>query len=162
MATLKDFRNERLRKLAELKKLGIDAYPAKVKRTHELRDITQQFDKVNGQLVTVVGRVQNIRRFGQIAFLVIKDMTGQLQLFLKADLLEGLNAANSQLGLEQLPLLDSGDFVEASGPVIKTQTGEISIEVHKLRLITKTFDHYPPNKMALLIKKNVYGGATLI
>ena len=143
MATLKDFRNERLRKLDELKKLGVDSYPAKAERTNYLIEITQKFDDINGQTVTVVGRIQNIRRFGQIAFLVIKDISGQLQLFLKADLVAGLKASNSQLGFDQLPMLDSGDFIEASGPVIKTQTGEISVEVHNLRLLTKSLRPLP-------------------
>ena len=143
MATLKDFRNERLRKLDELKKLGVDPYPAKAERTNYLIEITQKFDDLTGHQVTVVGRIQNIRRFGQIAFLVIKDISGQLQLFLKADLMAGLEASNSQLGFNQLPLLDSGDFVEASGTVIKTQTGEISVEVRNLRLLTKSLRPLP-------------------
>jgi Lysyl-tRNA synthetase (class II) len=45
--------------------------------------------------------------------------------------------------MEQLPLLDSGDFVEAHGPVIKTQTGEISVEVRRLRLLTKSLRPLP-------------------
>jgi lysyl-tRNA synthetase class 2 len=143
MATLKDFRNERLRKLEELKRLGVDSYPARAERTNYLDDITQKFDEMNGQHVSVVGRIQNIRRFGQIAFLVIKDMSGQLQLFLKADTVACLDAPNSQLGFEQLPLLDSGDFIEASGSVIKTQTGEISVDVQKLRLLTKSLRPLP-------------------
>ncbi|MDB5186262.1 MAG: lysyl-tRNA synthetase, partial [Candidatus Saccharibacteria bacterium] len=73
----------------------------------------------------------------------IRDMSGPLQLFLKADVVEGLNAEVSQIGFEQLPLLDSGDFVEAAGTVIKTQTGEVSIEVKNLRLLTKSLRPMP-------------------
>jgi lysyl-tRNA synthetase class 2 len=143
MATLKDFRNERLRKLDELIKLGIDPYPATTKRSHLLSEITEKFDELTGQQVSVVGRIQNIRRFGPIAFLVIRDISGHLQLFLKVDLMAGLDAPNSQLGFDQLPLLDIGDFVEADGMVIKTQTGEISVEVHNLRLLTKSLRPLP-------------------
>jgi lysyl-tRNA synthetase class 2 len=143
MATLKDFRNERLRKLSELKKLGVNPYPAKAERKYYLSDIKQKFDALNGREVSVVGRIQNIRHFGQIAFLVIKDISGDLQLFLKADGLSALEASNSQLGYEQLSLLDSGDFVEAKGTVIKTQTGEISVEVKQLRLLAKSLRPLP-------------------
>jgi lysyl-tRNA synthetase class 2 len=143
MATLKDYRNERLRKLEELKQLGINPYPAKAERTHTLVQITDEFEKLKSQEVNVVGRIVNIRKFGKIAFVVIRDMSGTLQLFLREGQVESLEAKLSQLGMEQLPLLDSGDFVEAKGIVIKTQTGEISIEVRQLRLLTKALRPLP-------------------
>src|SRR5487761_957693 len=98
MASLKEYRDERLRKLEVLKKLGVDAYPAKAARTHFLADITGKFDELNGQTVTVVGRVMNVRRLGKIAFLVIRDQSGQLQLFFGQDKVAGLDAKQSQLG----------------------------------------------------------------
>lgn len=143
MATLKELRDERLRKLDEFKKLGVNPYPAKAVRTHKLAEIAEKFEELEGQDTTVVGRVQNIRKFGKIAFVVIRDQSGQLQLFLGADKAHGLNAENSQLGFGQLPLLDAGDFIEASGKIIKTQTGEISVEVQKLRLLTKSLRPMP-------------------
>src|SRR5690242_9418876 len=135
MATLKDFRDERLRKLDELKKLGVNPYPAKAERTHTLLAISEQFSELENKQVTVVGRITNIRKFGKIAFVVARDASGSLQLFLGADHVEKLDAKNSQLGFEQLPLLDSGDFIEAHGTVVKTQTGEISVDVTTLRLL---------------------------
>lgn len=143
MATLKELRSERLRKLDELKKLGVNPYPAKANRTHILSDITNKFDELQGQSVSVVGRVLNIRKFGSIAFIVVRDQSGQVQLFLSKDKVGNLDASNSQLGFSELPLLDSGDFIEAHGPVIKTQTGEISIEVESLRLLTKSLRPMP-------------------
>jgi lysyl-tRNA synthetase class 2 len=121
MATLKELRDERLRKLEELKKLGVNPYPANAERSHELKQITDNFDQLQGQTVQVVGRIQNIRKFGKIAFIVLKDMSGSLQLFLGADQLAELQPENSQLGFAQLPLLDSGDFLQANGEVIKTK-----------------------------------------
>src|SRR5688572_13444933 len=132
MATLKDYRDERLRKLSELKELGVNPYPAKSERTHKTAEVTDKFGELEGKDVSVVGRIVNIRKFGKIAFVVIRDDSGTMQLFFREGVTEGLKAEDSQLGLEQLPLLDSGDFVEARGPVIKTQTGEISVEVHRL------------------------------
>jgi lysyl-tRNA synthetase, class II len=143
MATLKELRDERLRKLDELKKLGVNPYPAAAERTHTLLAISEQFDELEGKQASVVGRITNIRKFGKIAFVVVKDATGTLQLFLGADKVEDLKADISQLGFEQLPLLDPGDFIQAHGPVIKTQTGEISIEVHRLRLLTKSLRPLP-------------------
>ncbi|MEO5499702.1 MAG: lysine--tRNA ligase [Candidatus Saccharimonadales bacterium] len=143
MATMKELRDERLRKLSELKKLGINPYPAKAVRTHILSEVINDFGKLENETVTVSGRVTGIRKFGQLAFIVVSDMSGQIQLFLKGDTVESLNSSDSQVGMSELPLLDTGDFVEATGPVIKTKTGEISVDVRKLRLLTKSLRPMP-------------------
>ena len=143
MATLKELRDERLRKLEALKELGVNPYPSKTSRSHVLSEINHKFDELQGKTVNAAGRIQNIRKFGKIAFIVIKDMNGSLQLFLTPDKMDKLSAQDSQLGFEQLPLLDSGDFVEATGKLIKTQTGEISVEVTKLRLLAKSLRPLP-------------------
>ncbi len=143
MATLKELRDERLRKLDELKKLGVNSYPAHTNRDHELIEIINNFEELNGKTATVAGRIINIRKFGSIAFIVIKDASGQLQLFLSADKVQQLIAGESQLGFEQLSLLDTGDFIEAYGQVVKTKTDEISIDVDKLRILTKSLRPLP-------------------
>jgi len=146
MATLKDFRDERLRKLDALKKLGIDPYPATVQRDAKLQAIRDDFDNLEGQQKVVVGRITSIRNFGKIAFVVIRDNSGELQLFMRADGLEKVNHKRSELAFEDLNLLDSGDFIEAHGKVIKTQTGEISLDIHKLRILTKALRPMPSTK----------------
>jgi len=143
MATLKELRDERLRKLDELKKMGVNPYPADSTRTHQLAEIVDGFAELEGKTASVVGRVVNIRKFGKIAFVVIKDASASLQLFLAADKVAALDASKSQLGFEQLPLLDSGDFIEATGVVAKTKTGEISVEVQKMRILTKSLRPMP-------------------
>ncbi len=142
MATLKDFRDERLRKLAQLKELGVNPYPAGASRTHKNQLIETDFSKLEGKSVTVVGRIKSIRKFGKIAFVVIKDDTANLQLFWRASD-DSVNYANSELSMGDIALLDSGDFVECTGTVIKTQTGEISVEVVTLRLLTKSLRPLP-------------------
>lgn len=143
MATLKDYRDERLRKLAELKALGVNPYPAKATRTHTLNDITDKFSELEGQTVTVAGRIKSIRKFGRIAFVVIRDESGEVQLFWRSDADTQADRANSEILLADIALLDTGDFVEANGPVIKTQTGEISVELRTVRLLTKALRPMP-------------------
>lgn len=143
MATLKDFRDERLRKLNELKELGIDCYPAESGRTNNILDIIDKFEEFEGQTVTVAGRIRGIRKFGKLAFIVIKDFSGKIQLFLQAGIVGDLNAQENQLGIDQLPLLDTGDFIEATGRVIKSKTDEKSVEVVSLRLLTKALRPTP-------------------
>lgn len=142
MATLKDYRDERLRKLAELKELGVNPYPAAATRTHKNQLIESDFNNLQGKTVTVVGRIKSIRKFGKIAFVVIKDDTASLQLFWRASDTTA-DYTNSELAMKDITLLDSGDFVECTGTVIKTQTGEISVEVATMRLLTKSLRPLP-------------------
>lgn len=143
MATLQELRGERLRKLDELKKLGVNPYPARTARTHSLQAVTADFSTLEGQTVTVAGRIVNIRKFGKIAFVVIRDASGSLQLFLSAAKVAEFDAVDGQLSFAHLPLLDTGDFIEASGEVIKTKTGEISVNVARVRLLTKSLRPMP-------------------
>lgn len=146
MATLKDFRDERLRKLDELKVLGINPYPADSMRTHDIDVIRADFAQLEGQVVTTVGRIKSIRKFGKIAFVVIRDDSdNNLQLFIRQDDSRAQpDRSLSELNVPaELPLLDSGDFVEATGVVIKTKTGEESIDVQKLRILTKALRPLP-------------------
>lgn len=143
MATLKDFRDERLRKLEELKQLGINPYPADSHRTHNAGDIIAKFDELQGQSATVAGRITSIRKFGKLAFIVVKDFTGSIQLFIQEGTIAERDAAIGQLGLGDLPLLDTGDFIESAGEIIKSKTGEISINVKSLRILTKSLRPTP-------------------
>jgi len=143
MATLQELRRERLRKLEQLKKLGVDAYPAHAEHSHDTADVKNKFDQLNGQKAIVVGRVLTIRKIGKIAFIVIKDSSGSLQLFLHEGQSTTPNHSNSELGFSEINLLDSGDFIEAGGTVIKTQTGEISLSVERLRLLSKSLRPMP-------------------
>ena len=146
MATMQELRDERLRKLNELKKLGVQLYPARASRTHTIAEVLSDFDELENQTVTVVGRIVATRKFGKLAFFVLRDTTGQLQLFFKADTVEAIKPENSQLGMSELNLLDPGDFIEATGPVIRTKTGEISVDVRCLRLLTKSLRGMPTDQ----------------
>lgn len=142
MATLKELRDERLRKVEELKALGVNPYPAEAQRTHKNALITTEFSKLEGKQVSVVGRIVSIRKFGKIAFIVIKDDSGELQLFWRVG--DGTaDYAKSELNIKDIALLDAGDFVECAGEVIKTQTGEVSVAVGTLRLLAKSLRPMP-------------------
>lgn len=146
MANLQDFRDERIRKLNDLKALGINPYPAKAQRTHNIEVIHEQFNELENQTVTVLGRIKSIRKFGKLAFVVLQgDGDKTLQLFIRHDdAAAEPDRSNSELKVPaELPLLDTGDFVEATGLVIKTQTGEVSVDVKTLRLLTKALRPLP-------------------
>ena len=143
MATLQDYRNERLRKLAALRELGLDPYPAHTERTHDCATVVSQYDELDGHEVSVAGRVLSIRSFGKLAFIKLQDASGAVQLYLQRDTMAELDAPRGILGMKQLRLLDTGDFVEATGTVLRTKTGEISVGVRELRLLTKALRPLP-------------------
>lgn len=143
MATLADYRNERLKKLETIKALGLDPYPAHAERTIGAGEIAPKFDELEGSEQTVVGRIFGIRKFGKIAFIVLRDMTGQIQLFLHDGDVANLDPVKNLLGIKELNLLDSGDFIQATGKVIKTKTGEVSLGVTELKLLVKSLRPMP-------------------
>ncbi len=143
MANLQELRDERLRKLKQLRDLGVNPYPANSNRTHTNAEVIKDFSSLEGQQVSVVGRIIRIRDIGKLAFVVLRDASGDVQLFLRSGGIESADYKNSELEFTDLSLLDPGDFVEASGKVVKTQTGEISVDVEKLRLLTKSLRPMP-------------------
>lgn len=111
--------------------------------THKIGQIIDEFDKLSGQTVTVVGRVVGLRKFGKLAFVVVKDFSGQIQLFMRAGAVDKTEASSGVVGIENITLLDTGDFVEATGEVMTTQTGEKSVGVKTLRLLSKALRPMP-------------------
>ncbi len=153
MANLIELRNERLRKLEAIKSLGLDPYPPTVKRDFRLGDLVKDFNQLLDKQVYVVGRIETIRKFGQISFIKIYDLSGNIQLFLNRQNLELLDSKKNILGYDQIPLLDAGDYVEAYGQVILTKTNEKSIEVKRLKLITKTLRSLPTKSQGFTSKE---------
>ena len=81
MTTLNDYRDERLRKLGQIRELGINPYPAKSHRNTKIATILDHFTEKDGQEVCIAGRIVAIRAFGKIAFVKLRDYTGEVQIF---------------------------------------------------------------------------------
>lgn len=143
MATLKELRNVRIEKLNELRQKGIDPYPAISNKNITNSVILQNFEEHESTIVTVGGRIMSLRGHGKLMFADIKDSTGRLQLYIKEENFTKPNYKYSELGFADLHLLDVGDFVEGTGKVVKTQSGQISVEVTKIRLLTKSLRPLP-------------------
>ena len=139
MTTISDYRDERLRKLAELKELDINPYPAHSNRNTKISDILEHFDQYDQKTVIIAGRIVAIRSFGKLAFVKLRDYFGEVQLFMKQ---EG-EVAEGLISVKNLKLLDLGDFIEAKGMVGKSQTGEISVFTNAVRLLTKSLRPLP-------------------
>jgi lysyl-tRNA synthetase class 2 len=132
-----DLVRQRLRKLEELRARGIEPYPTTFQRSVVNGEAVTEYDRLAGQEVSVAGRIVSRRIMGRISFCHIQDGTGRIQLFLKEDV----------LGPEQYAtfrdLYDIGDFVGATGPLVKTRTGEVSVQARKLVLLAKSLRPLP-------------------
>ena len=97
----------------------------------ETKTVTARISYFDGKQVTVAGRIMSKRGMGKVGFVHIADIDGQIQLFVKKDIL-GEDEYN------HFKKLDIGDIVGAHGEVFTTQTGEISIRVDEITLLTKS------------------------
>lgn len=139
MTTLADYRNERLRKLEEIRNLGIDPYPARSNRDTKIAQVTGEYNDLENKTVTIAGRLVAIRSFGKLAFLKLRDNSGEVQVFMTQQELTNDKLFNTK----RLKLLDTGDFIEATGKVGKSSTGEISVFSKEVRLLGKTLRPLP-------------------
>jgi lysyl-tRNA synthetase class 2 len=150
-----EIRNGRVGKTDALRKLGLNPYPSRSKRTHYTKAILDGFETLKDQTVTVAGRLLSWRKQGALAFAHVQDQTGKLQLFLRRNLVQPTDAASAALGYAETNLLDLGDIVEATGKVIRTERGEISVLVEQLRLLTKAVRPLPDQWSGLKDREQV-------
>lgn len=129
---LQDLKKERLKKLKNIQRLGINPYPSKTNRKHTI----EVARKMMGKEVAVAGRIRSLRNMGKITFADLEDATGKIQLFFNIQNLPG-----DKYGI--LTNLDIGDFLEISGEIFKTQSGEITVKVSDYKLLTKSIRPLP-------------------
>ena len=135
-------REVRLEKLEQLEKLGINPYPAKSFKQYSNGEIKNKFEEFEGKEVILAGRIVAWREHGKLLFGNIQDQTDTIQLMVReSDLQEDLT--KGYLGWDKFALLDLADFVEVYGTIGKTKTGEISIMVKNIRLLSKALRPIP-------------------
>ncbi|MFA6091603.1 MAG: lysine--tRNA ligase [Elusimicrobiota bacterium] len=136
-----DILKTRLEKVRELRERGIDLYPHRWQRTHSsvqaLALGTPLTEGKTSEQPRIAGRLMQIREMGKASFAHILDNGTKLQLYLKKDL----------LGPEPYSFfvkdIHVGDFVGVEGPMFRTRTGEITLEVHTLTLLSKALRPLP-------------------
>ena len=117
-------------KMNDFRDLGIDPFGHRFRRTNYSIDITEHFEEMEGQKVTLAGRIMSVRGHGKVSFMEIADVKGTIQLFFKIDLL-------GEEKFKQIKLLDIGDTVGISGEVFRTQRGQISVRVEDWEILSK-------------------------
>lgn len=131
-ARLAQILKNRRDKLTELQNAGLDPFTVtKYDRTATSEDIKNKYDELEGKTVSIAGRIMSKRRMGKVGFCHVMDMDGQIQIFVKKDTV-------GEEEYERFKKLDIGDIVGAEGEVFTTQTGEKSVRVEKMTLLSKS------------------------
>src|SRR5215469_6961915 len=133
---MSDEREARLEKLAALRAGGVDPYPTTASRSHTAAQMLEHFDELEGQEITLVGRVMRIRNQGGAVFANIEDGSARVQIYIQQDVVE-------EADWKKVKLLDIGDFIEIAGTVFTTSTGEKTLRVNRLAILSKSLRQLP-------------------
>jgi len=124
-------------KLKELQNAGKDPFQiTKYEKTHSSADIINHFEKMEGSVVSVAGRLMSKRGMGKASFCDLHDREGKIQLYVR------LNELGEEAYAE-FKKYDIGDIVGVKGEVFKTHKGEISIRVLEIILLAKSLQPLP-------------------
>lgn len=136
----------RRNKLAELKKLGINPYPAEEFKVNVTAlDIKENYerDKLNYKDIKFAGRIMSVRDMGKAAFAVLQDSTARIQIYVRKDDICPNPEDTALYDVVWKKLLDIGDIIGVEGYVFTTKMGEISIHVTNFKLLSKSLKPLP-------------------
>ena len=149
MRSLTEIEQNRLVKLERLRERGELPFPHRAERSHSIAMATKHFSerlseedksRENGLDMTLCGRMRSVRTMGKLAFAHIEDVSGRIQLLIRAD----------AIGKDRLKQFESdfdlGDFVQATGKLMETRTGEVTLDVSNFRMLAKSVSPLPAAK----------------
>lgn len=128
-------------KLSTIREAGVEPYPARYEVTASARELHERHADLEpgantGETVSLAGRVVAKRDQGRITFLVLRDGSGEIQLFCRADSL-------GEDAFEFVTDLDAGDWVGTQGEVMRTRRGELSVAPTSVTLLSKSLRPLP-------------------
>ncbi len=130
-------------KMTRIAELGLDPFGQKFVRTHLAQEIITEFSELEneeleakGIEVSIAGRIMTKRGKGKAGFAHIKDVSGQIQIYVRKD-------AIGEDAYELFKIADLGDIVGIKGVVFKTKVGELSIKVNEFTFLTKSLRPLP-------------------
>ena len=132
---------ERKEKLNKIRELDIDPYPYNFEKKDNSNDIIDKHSKLKPEeksksKVKISGRVMQMRKMGKAAFIHIQDEDGKIQAYIRKDDLD-------EKDFSLFKLLDIGDIIGIEGTVFKTKTGEVTVYVKKLDILSKSVRPFP-------------------
>ncbi|MEM8544020.1 MAG: lysine--tRNA ligase [Cyanobacteria bacterium P01_H01_bin.119] len=138
-----DLRADRLKKVEQLRALGLNPYEYRWQSTHAAAQLQEKFaDLPNGESVNfevaIAGRILARRVFGKLAFFNLQDQSGTIQLYLDKKTIQAEMAERDAEAFTHLKqLTDVGDFIGVNGTLRRTDKGELSVHVQQYTLLTK-------------------------
>ena len=149
MRSLTEIEQNRLVKLERLRERGESPFPHRADRSHSIAMATEHFSEhasvqensaENALDITLCGRLRSVRTMGKLAFAHIEDVSGRIQLLIRSD-------AIGKDRLKQFEAdFDLGDFVQATGKLMETRTGEVTLDVSNFRMLAKSVSPLPVPK----------------
>ncbi len=136
----------RYEELEQLKQNGFEPFAYSFDVNSDSEDIKNNFKEDEKRIVKVAGRIMALRRMGKASFAHIQDHAGRIQIYLRKDDIGNLYDA--------FKLLDIGDIIGVEGFVFKTKTGEVSVHVTSMELLSKTLRPLPIAKETVDDKGN--------
>ena len=137
-------------KLAALQEAGRN--PFEITRydvTHHAQEVKDQFDRLEGQTVSLAGRLMSKRGMGKVSFCDLKDKSGRIQIYARKDEMD-------EDAYDRFRKYDIGDIVGVKGDVFRTQKGEMSIRAHEITLLSKSLQPLPEKFHGLTDKELRY------
>lgn len=128
---------ERKKKIKEIRGKGINPYPEKARKTMPVAEAIKSFVSLSRsrKRVYFTGRIRSLRDQGGVFFLDLSDESGSIQGVFKKDNIDDFDFWKKNL--------DSGDFIEMSGPLFKTKKGQKSVEGRSIKLVGKSLRPLP-------------------
>ncbi len=148
---------ERVEKLRELEAQDVSAYPARVQRTHTAKQAILAYEEAEASgagadpetpetiSVTVAGRIRRVNLKGKISFIHIEDETGRVQLMLRVNDMD-----EAEYNRVRYKLIETDDYVQVSGTMMRTKAGEVSVAVREFKLLSKSLSPLPVVKQEKL------------
>ncbi len=149
---LSDLQEIRRQKADTLRDRGLNPYALRSGRTHTTIQAQSRFKEIEStatepgedtESITVAGRIVSFRDMGKTLFAHVRDGHGELQLYVR------LNDVGEQAHADFSTLVDLGDFVQATGTLFRTRTGEISLRVSTFSILTKALNAPPEKRKGL-------------
>jgi lysyl-tRNA synthetase class 2 len=131
-----NFDKDRIRKLEEIKRLGLDPFGEKFEYTADNKEIVDHFDQYNGKEVRAKGRVMNFRDHGKIKFLDLQDESGIIQAYIDESKLD-------ELSKKLIDLVERGDIIGVIGIATRTKRGTPSVLANQIKILAKCLLPFP-------------------
>ncbi len=134
MAHENELIEQRLKKLEQIRQKGINPYTQHFKKSSDIQDVVKDFTE--GQEAAFAGRLMAVRSHGKSIFADLVDTTGKVQIYIKKD-------PDKEGAFELFELLDIGDIIGVKGGLFKTRTGEATVKVSELTVLSKNLRPLP-------------------